>query len=118
MLKTIEHIIPGISDHLLFCELSTPLSNEHFVKSTNGCCYGTEKTLRQIGPFSYQGRTEIQNLYLCGASTAAHGLSGATASGLIIASRLLACRPSELLKNTGQKLKVISREHYNKNATI
>ncbi len=109
MLKTIEHVIPGISDHLIYCDLSTPLTNDHFVKSTDGSCYGTEKTLRQFGPFSFKGRSEIENLFLCGASTVAHGLSGATASGMGVASTLLSCRPSELLKNTGQRLTVVPR---------
>ncbi len=109
MLKTIEHIIPGISDHLVYCDLSTPLTNDHYVKSTNGSCYGTEKTWRQFGPFSFKNRSEIKNLFLCGASTMAHGVSGATSSGIGVASGLLSCRPSELLKNTGQILKVIPR---------
>jgi len=107
MLKAIEHIIPGISDHLVYCDLSTPLTNDHYVKSTNGSCYGTEKTLRQFGPFSFSGRAEIKNLFLCGASTTAHGLSGATSSGIGVASTLLCCRPSELMKNTGQTLKIM-----------
>ena len=107
MLKTIEHIIPGISNNLLHCELSTPLSNEHYVRSTRGSCYGTEKTLSQIGPFSFQCRSEIENLYLCGASTTAHGLSGATTSGMGVAGSILGCRLSELLKDTGQTLKVV-----------
>ncbi len=106
MLKTIEHIIPGISGHLIYCDLSTPLTNDHYVKSTKGSCYGTEKTLGQFGPFSFKNRSEIKNLFLCGASTTAHGLSGATASGMGVASTLLSCRPSELLQNTGQTLKV------------
>ena len=109
MLKTIEHVIPGISDHLVYCDLSTPLTNDHYVRSTNGSCYGTEKTWRQFGPFSFKGRSEIESLFLCGANTTAHGLSGATSSGLGIASMLLSCRPSELLHNTGQSLNVIPR---------
>ena len=109
MLKTIENIVPGISDHVIYSNLSTPLSSEHYVKSTQGACYGTEKTLRQIGPFSFHNRSEIKNLYLCGASTTGHGLSGSTSSGLGVASMLLSCRPSELLKDTGQKLNVVSR---------
>lgn len=109
MLKTIEHIIPGLSDHLVYCNLSTPLTNDHYVKSTNGSCYGTEKTWRQFGPFSFKSRSEIENLYLCGASTTAHGLSGATSSGMGVASSILSCRPSELLRDTGQTLKVIQR---------
>lgn len=107
MLKTIERVIPGIADNLLHCEMSTPLSNDHYVRSTYGSSYGTEKTLRQIGPFSFNARSEIQNLFLCGASTSAHGLSGATSSGLGVAAALLDCRPSELLTQTGQSLKVI-----------
>jgi all-trans-retinol 13,14-reductase len=110
MLKTVERIIPGISSHLLHCELSTPLTNEHYVRSTEGSCYGTEKTLRQIGPFGFNCRSEIDNLYLCGAGTTAHGLSGATTSGMGVAASLLGCRPSELLRKTGQKLNVIPRK--------
>lgn len=109
MLRAIEHIIPGISTNLLYCDLSTPLTNDYYVRSTNGSCYGTEKTLRQLGPMSFRNRSEIRNLFLCGANTTAHGLSGATYSGMGVASALLSCRPSELLRDTGQTLEVIKR---------
>ncbi|HEY3278503.1 MAG TPA: NAD(P)/FAD-dependent oxidoreductase [Syntrophorhabdaceae bacterium] len=107
MLKSLDRIIPGIGDHILFCELGTPLTNEHYVRSTRGACYGTAKILSQIGPFSFKQTSEIDNLCLCGASIL-HGVSGATTSGLTLAATVLKCRPSELLKKTGQNLRVIA----------
>ena len=109
MLKSLERVIPGIGDHILFSELGTPLTNDHYVRSTRGACYGTEKVLKQIGPFSFKQFSEIKNLYLCGASIL-HGVSGATTSGLMLAAAILDCRPSELLKSTGQELRIFSPE--------
>ncbi len=105
MLRSLELIIPGISKHVLFYELGTPLTNDHFVRSTRGGCYGTEKSLRQIGPFSFKQFSEINGLCLCGASIL-HGVSGATTSGLTLAAALLGCRPGELLTATGSELKI------------
>jgi all-trans-retinol 13,14-reductase len=106
MVRSIGRIIPGIKDHVLFSELGTPLTFNHYVRSTRGACYGTEKVLRQLGPFSYRQFSEIKNLYLCGASIL-HGVSGATTSGLMLTAAIMGCRPSELLKETGQELRII-----------
>jgi all-trans-retinol 13,14-reductase len=105
MLKSLERLIPGICDHIVFSELGTPLTNDHYVMSTRGACYGTEKILKQLGPFSYRQFSEIDNLYLCGASIL-HGVSGATTSGLMLGATILDCRPSELLKTTGRELRI------------
>jgi all-trans-retinol 13,14-reductase len=107
MLKSLEHVIPGIGDHIIFSELGTPLTSDHYVKSTQGACYGTEKVLKQLGPFSYRQFSEIKNLYLCGASIL-HGVSGATTSGLMLTAAIMGCRPGELLKTTGQELRIFS----------
>ncbi len=106
MLRSLECIIPGIGDHVLFCELGTPLTSDHYVGSTRGACYGTEKSLRQIGPFGFKQFSEIDGLCLCGASILTHGVSGATTSGLALAAAILGRRPSELLTATGQELRV------------
>jgi phytoene dehydrogenase-like protein len=106
MLRSLEHIIPGIGDHVLFCELGTPLTSDHYVRSTRGGCYGTEKSLWQIGPFGFKQFSEIDGLGLCGASILTHGVSGATTSGLALAAAILGCRPSELLMETGQELRI------------
>src|SRR4030042_2828539 len=107
MLKSLECVIPGIGDHILLSELGTPLTNDHYVRSTRGACYGTEKVLKQIGTFRFRQFSEIKNLYLCGASIL-NGVSGATTSGLILTAAILDCRPSELLKTKGQELRIFS----------
>jgi all-trans-retinol 13,14-reductase len=106
MLGSLERIIPGISDHVLFCELGNPLTSDHFVRSTRGGCYGTEKSLWQIGPFSFKQFSEINSLCLCGASILTHGVSGATTSGLALAAAVLGCRPGELLAATNRDLQI------------
>ena len=73
--------------------------------------YGTEKTLNQIGPFSYKNKTEIENLFLCGASTLSHGVTGATYSGIEAASRVLKCKSEDLLvRDPTQKIKIYDAE--------
>lgn len=108
MLRSLERIIPGISERLLFCELGTPLTSDHYVGSTQGACYGTAKTLGQIGPFGFRQFSEIDGLCLCGASILGHGVAGATTSGLTLSAALLRCRPQELLKAKGQELRVLA----------
>jgi all-trans-retinol 13,14-reductase len=110
MLRTAERIVPGLGDHLVFCELGTPLTNEHYVEATRGNLYGTEKTLWHLGPFSYPVRTEIEGLSMCGASTVSHGVMGATLSGLVAAKQILRCRSHELLRATGQEVKIYPSE--------
>jgi all-trans-retinol 13,14-reductase len=106
MLDTVEELVPGIRDRLTFCELGTPLTNVHYVAATKGNLYGTEKSVKQIGPFGYGVNTEINGLTLCGASTVGHGVMGATISGLVAAKTILKCRQSELLRATGQSLRI------------
>ena len=110
MLKNVELFIPGIRDHLLFAELGTPLTNRHYVRATRGACYGTEKNLKQIGPFSFGANSEIRGLGMCGASILAHGVGGATSSGLGLAADLLGCRPSELLRSRDADLRTYAAD--------
>ncbi len=106
MIRAIEQIIPGVSRKVVFSELGTPLTNAHYCESTEGNIYGTEKTRDQLGPFAFSNRSEIDGLFLCGASTLSHGVSGATLSGLAAASSILDCRPRELLSDRGQSLRI------------
>jgi len=97
LMNNVEKAIPGAKDHVVQMELGTPKTNQYYINSTNGNVYGTEKSLNQIGPFSYKNKSEDQGLYLCGASTLSHGVGGATHSGIEAAARILQCRPDELL---------------------
>lgn len=106
-LNNIEKIIPGAKNHIVQAELGTPKTNEFYVNSTKGNVYGTEKTLRQVGPFSYKNKSEIENLYLCGASTLSHGVGGATHSGVNAAALILGCTPSDLMiEDANQRIRI------------
>jgi len=111
LLRTIDRFVPGLSDHVVFSDLGTPLTNQHYVEATGGNLYGIEKRLGQIGPFAYQPRSGVEGLYLCGASTAAgHGVLGATMSGIDAAKAVLGCGTRDLLVQNGPSLKVSQAE--------
>jgi len=77
--------------------LGTPMTNEHFINATRGSIYGTQKSLNQIGPNSFRAKSEIQGLYLCGASVLSHGVAGASYSGVQTAAEILNTRQETLL---------------------
>ncbi|MDY7395611.1 NAD(P)/FAD-dependent oxidoreductase [Aureibaculum sp. 2210JD6-5] len=99
IINSLEKVAPGISDNIIHKNLGTPLTNEYYINTTNGNVYGTEKSFRQIGPFAYKVETEIENLYLCGASILSHGVAGASYSGVETAAKILGCRQEDLLKS-------------------
>lgn len=111
MLATIDARIPGFSKHVVFKDLGTPLSNEHYLNATRGNLYGINKSRFQVGPWAFNNKTEITGLWLCGASTTAgHGVSGATSSGLATARQILGCRMRDLLRQNGPPLAVYPSE--------
>ncbi len=97
LMNTVEKLIPGAKDHVVQAELGTPMTNQFYINSTRGNVYGTEKTLKGVGPFAFKPKTEFENLFLCGASTLSHGVGGATNSGVNTAAKILGKRPEELL---------------------
>lgn len=110
-MNSVEKLIPTARENLVQAELGTPKTNQFYVNTTRGNVYGTEKTLSQVGPFSFKNKTEIQNLFLCGASTLSHGVTGATYSGLEAAARVLNCRSEELLiADENQKITIFDAE--------
>lgn len=111
MLKGLEKAVPGISNHIVHQELGTPITNEHYVNTTEGNVYGTEKSLKHIGPFAFKAKSEIENLYLCGASILSHGVAGASHSGVATAAEILGCHPDELKKpQEDQHLRIYEAE--------
>ncbi|GER60256.1 phytoene dehydrogenase [Patiriisocius marinus] len=116
MLITLEKAIPNIREHIVHKELGTPITNKYYVNSTKGGVYGTEKTLKHIGPFAFKPKSEIENLYLCGASIAAHGVAGASYSGVQTAGLILGKKQNELLQpNPNERISTYDAEdpsHY------
>ena len=107
----LEVLIPGIRKGVVFANLATPLTNEHYVNAPLGNIYGIEKTSKQIGPGSFSVRSEVGNLFFCGASTISHGIGGTTQSGLLAAAALLDCKPSDLLRGEGPELSIFQAEN-------
>jgi len=111
MISTLEKVLPEVREKIVHKELGTPMTNEFFINATNGCVYGTEKSFRQTGPFSYKAKSEIENLYLCGASVLSHGVAGASYSGVQTAAIILNCKQKDLLKpDDSQNIRVYDAE--------
>jgi phytoene dehydrogenase-like protein len=110
-LDEIDRFVPGFRDSVVFQCLGTPLTNMHFQNATEGGMYGIEKSLRNLGPFSFPIRTHIAGLFQCGASTLAAGIHGVTTSGLAAAAYAIGCEENELLDGTGQELRTYPAEH-------
>jgi phytoene dehydrogenase-like protein len=101
MVRGLEKRIPGLSKHIVYYSLGTPLTNEYYLNVTRGNLYGIDKRPSQVGPWAFSPRTEFDGLYLCGASTLSHGVAGVTASGLDAAKAALNCRTRDILTQTG-----------------
>lgn len=110
MFQFLEKRIPGLSQHVVFWSLGTPLTNAYYINATRGNLYGIEKSRTQVGPGSFPIQTELDDLLMCGASTESHGVAGATASGLSAARHILQCRTSDLLKQNGPELRIYPSE--------
>lgn len=112
MINGLEKVIPGVSKHIVHKELGTPITNEYYINTTKGNVYGTEKSLKHIGPFAFKANSEIENLYLCGASILSHGVAGASHSGVDTASKILDCHPDELKEpRPNQELLILEAEN-------
>ncbi len=114
MLTALEKHFPGIRNSIVFMELGTPATNKHYIKAYKGNIYGIDKSIWQAGPLGFRAKTEFENLYLCGASTLAHGIAYASNSGLTTAAKILKCKAWDLLKQNGPKLEILQCEDMSK----
>jgi all-trans-retinol 13,14-reductase len=110
MIMGLEKRIPGLSKHIVFWDLGTPLTNQHYINATRGNLYGTAKSIRQLGPLGFSTQTEFDGLLLCGASTETHGVAGVTSTGLAAARKILNCSTDDLLTQNGPDLKIYPSE--------
>ncbi len=101
MVRGLEKRIPGLSKHIVYYSLGTPLTNEHYLNATRGNLYGIDKRPSQVGPWAFSPRTEFEGLYLCGASTLSHGVAGVTQSGIDAAKAVLDYRAGNILTGKG-----------------
>ncbi len=106
MLQTIEVVVPDLRDHLVVCELGTPLTNVSYLNASRGNLYATAKSRQQIGLWALPIKTEITNLYHCGQSTAAHGVLGAMMTGVMAASHISQTPLEDLLSFADGKIQL------------
>ena len=111
LLDTMDLIIPDFKENTVNIELGTPITNQYYIQGTRGNVYGTEKGFWQTGPFSFSHKSEIENLFLCGASIISHGVAGSAYSGVKAASIVLNKNENEILSyDENQKLRVYDAE--------
>ena len=110
LFKGLEKRVPGLSKRIVFWDLGTPLTNVHYLNATRGNLYGISKTPRQVGPLAFPVKTEIEGLYMVGASTTSHGVAGVTQSGLNCAKQILDVSTSELLNQNGPEIEIYPSE--------
>jgi len=111
LVNTLEKIVPGIRNHIVKMDVGTPMTNEHYIRSTRGNVYGTEKGFWQTGPFSFTAQSEIENLYMCGSSIMSHGVAGSSYSGVKTAAKILGCTEEDLVKPDGsQNIRIYDAE--------
>jgi phytoene dehydrogenase-like protein len=110
MVRGLEKRIPGLSKHIVYYSLGTPLTNEHYLNATRGNLYGIDKRPSQVGPLGFTARTEFEGLFLCGASTTSHGVAGVTASGIDAAKAVLNCRTRDILTHKGSGPRFLQAE--------
>ena len=80
-LEYVDIYVPGIADHLVTCDVSTPLTNISYTSSPGGSIYGPEQTPDQIGPWRFPIKGAVDGLFLCGASTLGAGIIPCGMSG-------------------------------------
>jgi phytoene dehydrogenase-like protein len=111
LMNTFKRILPEVYKNIVHLHVGTPITNEHYINATKGNVYGTEKGFMQTGPFSYRAKTEIENLYMCGASIMSHGVVGSSYSGVKTAAEVLGCSEEDLLQaDESQELRVYDAE--------
>jgi phytoene dehydrogenase-like protein len=90
LIDTSQQLIPDLREHIVWKEAATPVSQERFTRSTGGTSYGIEMSCSQAGPLRAGPRTEIEGLFLCGASTpSGPGIAGVMRGGVQTAGEVL-----------------------------
>lgn len=90
MIQRLVEAIPEAEGHVVWREAATPFTQYRYTGSTEGTPYGLEMSITQFGPFRPGVRTEIDGLFLCGASYSwGSTIAGAMLSGLHAAGEIL-----------------------------
>lgn len=84
-LRTVEgavKFIPEFRNRVVFRDIFTPRTIQHYTGHINGAVYGAPTKIRD-------GRTRLKNLFICGTDQGFLGIVGAMLSGIAMANRHL-----------------------------
>jgi all-trans-retinol 13,14-reductase len=90
LLRLVDRRIPGFRDLVVYAELGTPLTFEHFTGHRGGAVYGLPAVPeRFVGPAAPNPRTPVRGLLLAGSDAFTSGIAGAALGGALAAGHLL-----------------------------
>lgn len=78
-LRVGERFLPGFRGHVRFSDMFTPRTIHYYTGHLNGAVYGSPRKRRD-------GRTHLDNLYICGTDQGYLGIVGAMLSGITMAN--------------------------------
>ncbi|MGL4594117.1 MAG: phytoene desaturase family protein [Thermoguttaceae bacterium] len=81
-LESVTRFMPDFRKHIIDTDMFTPLTIRRFTRKENGAIYGAPGK-------KYDGRTHLDNLYVCGTDQGMVGIIGAIVSGITISNRYL-----------------------------
>ena len=94
VLEEAERLVPGLREHVVFCESATPMTHTRYTGSTAGTSYGIAATPAQFLTKRPGARTPIKGLLMAGASMrSGHGIAGSMLSGVHAARETLGENP-------------------------
>jgi len=85
LLKELYKQLPQVQGKINCCELSTPLTTQHFVNYERGEIYGLDHSPSRFRQPFLQARTPIHNFFLTGQDIVTAGVGGALFSGVLSA---------------------------------
>ena len=88
VLRQLESHIPEIAGKIDFIESSTPLTNEHFTNSPQGCIFGIKHNMEQMRA-PIRAKTKLDGFYYTGQSLIFPGIVGVTITSFVTCSDIL-----------------------------
>ncbi len=79
LLDRAELLMPGLRDRIVYTDMFTPRTIHRFTGHLGGAVYGTPRK-------AYDGRTRLENLFICGTDQGYLGIIGAMISGITMAN--------------------------------
>jgi all-trans-retinol 13,14-reductase len=92
----LEHM-PELASKIVYAELSTPLTTDHFVRPHAGSIYGLEPTPRRFATRGLRPRSPIPGLIFAGSEITTVGVMGAMMGGVLAAVSAEPIRAARLL---------------------